>query len=272
MKLTIDKAAGGAGSRGGHVIGHSKSGRAVYASANHPSHAGFSAQDHHDASSLNMARSKNSGDKSAKNAKFHSAAAAKMSREGGERMSTPSESEHASRSPRGDTRTMTPSESGRLAATPKTQSHPWDKSLKTLSNINKAMEPMITYVKPDMPDSVAISDVNGEPIIPDMGSMDELAQLVSQTYEDADVVAMPDLVNTAAAAPITEDAPGQLEGMAIPEAQLYTFADDTEGTGLPGQVVSFAEDKVEKSAAVHPWLEAARIRMAENARKISVQA
>lgn len=44
----------GEGSRGGKVIGHTKSGKAIYADTNHASHAKFTSQDHLDASDQHM--------------------------------------------------------------------------------------------------------------------------------------------------------------------------------------------------------------------------
>ena len=43
---------GGAGSRGGHVIGKTKSGKPIYANFSHADHAGFSKRDHKDAAAL----------------------------------------------------------------------------------------------------------------------------------------------------------------------------------------------------------------------------
>lgn len=39
----------GEGSRGGKVIGHTKSGKPIYDRFDHPGHVGFTKQDHHDA-------------------------------------------------------------------------------------------------------------------------------------------------------------------------------------------------------------------------------
>lgn len=39
----------GEGSRGGHIIGHTRSGKPIYDSAKHPDHKGFSSEDHYDA-------------------------------------------------------------------------------------------------------------------------------------------------------------------------------------------------------------------------------
>jgi hypothetical protein len=46
---TIDLLKGGEGSRGGKVIGHTKSGKPIYDKFNHPSHANFTSKDHDDA-------------------------------------------------------------------------------------------------------------------------------------------------------------------------------------------------------------------------------
>jgi hypothetical protein len=43
----------GEGSRGGKVIGHTKSGKPIYDQHNHPAHAGFNAKDHRDAANKN---------------------------------------------------------------------------------------------------------------------------------------------------------------------------------------------------------------------------
>lgn len=43
---------GGEGSRGGHVIGHTSSGKPIYAKGNTKTHQTFSEQDHHDAAAL----------------------------------------------------------------------------------------------------------------------------------------------------------------------------------------------------------------------------
>jgi hypothetical protein len=42
----------GEGSRGGKVIGHTKSGKPIYANYNHPSHKEFSKEDHKDAANI----------------------------------------------------------------------------------------------------------------------------------------------------------------------------------------------------------------------------
>lgn len=49
---TFFEKAGGEGSRGGKVIGHTKSGKPIYDSANHPNHSNFTAADHFDAYSV----------------------------------------------------------------------------------------------------------------------------------------------------------------------------------------------------------------------------
>ena len=43
---------GGEGSKGGHIIGHTKSGKPIYDHANHPSHEHFTSEDHEDAASI----------------------------------------------------------------------------------------------------------------------------------------------------------------------------------------------------------------------------
>lgn len=48
INLDLVKAKG-EGSRGGHVIGHTKSGKAIYENANHPKHKDFSVEDHNEA-------------------------------------------------------------------------------------------------------------------------------------------------------------------------------------------------------------------------------
>jgi hypothetical protein len=48
---TLEK--GGEGSKGGKVIGHTKSGKAVYDNANHESHKDFTSQDHKEARTIN---------------------------------------------------------------------------------------------------------------------------------------------------------------------------------------------------------------------------
>lgn len=46
--LRVD-AASGPGSRGGHVIGKTSTGKPIYANFNHPSHAGFTPREHYEA-------------------------------------------------------------------------------------------------------------------------------------------------------------------------------------------------------------------------------
>ena len=48
--------AGGEGTRGGKVIGHTSSGRAIYESHSHPSHAKFTSKDHEEARDLHEAK------------------------------------------------------------------------------------------------------------------------------------------------------------------------------------------------------------------------
>lgn len=50
-KDNLSKAGSGAGSRGGKIVGHTKSGKPIYANADHSSHAKFSVEDHNDAMS-----------------------------------------------------------------------------------------------------------------------------------------------------------------------------------------------------------------------------
>lgn len=45
---------GGEGSRGGKVIGHTKSGKPIYANSKHESHKDFTEQDHEDAREVHM--------------------------------------------------------------------------------------------------------------------------------------------------------------------------------------------------------------------------
>jgi hypothetical protein len=47
---TNDIEKGGEGSKGGKVIGHTSTGKAIYDSYNHPSHKDFTSEDHHEAS------------------------------------------------------------------------------------------------------------------------------------------------------------------------------------------------------------------------------
>lgn len=46
------RADGGEGSKGGHVIGHTNTGKPIYASPFHPSHASFTQGEHHEAAAL----------------------------------------------------------------------------------------------------------------------------------------------------------------------------------------------------------------------------
>lgn len=52
LRLQREDAGTGAGSRGGHVIGKTSSGKPIYASHGHPEHAGFSSRDHDRAANL----------------------------------------------------------------------------------------------------------------------------------------------------------------------------------------------------------------------------
>lgn len=51
MRPDIEKAVKGEGSKGGHIIGHTKSGKPIYDSAFHSDHSNFTEQDHRDAAS-----------------------------------------------------------------------------------------------------------------------------------------------------------------------------------------------------------------------------
>lgn len=64
MENEIEK--GGEGSRGGKVIGHTKSGKAIYDSASHPEHSSFSKEDHNDAIEENKRRLSNASSKLSK--------------------------------------------------------------------------------------------------------------------------------------------------------------------------------------------------------------
>ena len=61
MDLTIKKASGGPGSRGGKVIGTTRSGKSIYAHADHPGHQSFTAKDHVDAARMHSNLSSASG-------------------------------------------------------------------------------------------------------------------------------------------------------------------------------------------------------------------
>lgn len=52
--LRVD-AGTGPGSRGGRIIGHTSTGKPVYANANHPAHAGFTPAEHREAYMHNLA-------------------------------------------------------------------------------------------------------------------------------------------------------------------------------------------------------------------------
>lgn len=49
LREILEKGTGGEGSHGGHVIGHTRSGKPIYESSHNPSHQNFKAQDHRDA-------------------------------------------------------------------------------------------------------------------------------------------------------------------------------------------------------------------------------
>jgi hypothetical protein len=72
-KYDIDLEKGGEGSKGGMVIGHTQSGKAVYQkhSANHESYSDFSSKDHKDASKLHHRVSENLSLKSPKDSDWH---------------------------------------------------------------------------------------------------------------------------------------------------------------------------------------------------------
>ena len=58
--LKVD-AGGGPGSRGGKIIGHTKSGKPIYMSHKHPSHGDFTKQEHSEAAKLHKSESKKLG-------------------------------------------------------------------------------------------------------------------------------------------------------------------------------------------------------------------
>ena len=64
---------GGEGSRGGHIIGHTRSGKAIYFNSEHKDHKHFTSQDHKDASAVHrsMADSHYSQRQSGKNREHH---------------------------------------------------------------------------------------------------------------------------------------------------------------------------------------------------------
>jgi hypothetical protein len=53
----------GEGSRGGHIVGHTKSGKPIYKDANHADHSSFTKQDHKNAATLRMKLSDEADDK-----------------------------------------------------------------------------------------------------------------------------------------------------------------------------------------------------------------
>ena len=61
--LKVDQ--GGPGSRGGRIIGHTRSGQPIYASHNHPSHHDFTSDEHGDAARHNRREAQKFSDKAA---------------------------------------------------------------------------------------------------------------------------------------------------------------------------------------------------------------
>lgn len=59
--VDIEDAGFGPGSKGGRVIGHTKSGKPIYLSHKHPSHQNFTAEDHRNASSLHEKKAEEHG-------------------------------------------------------------------------------------------------------------------------------------------------------------------------------------------------------------------
>lgn len=59
------------GEHGGHVIGHTTSGKPIYASPTHAEHSSFTAQDHQDASAAHGEAYKQDEDHSHTDARFH---------------------------------------------------------------------------------------------------------------------------------------------------------------------------------------------------------
>lgn len=54
LQITGLKVDAGEGSRGGNIIGHTKSGKPIYDLFKHPQHNAFTAQDHHEAAKINQ--------------------------------------------------------------------------------------------------------------------------------------------------------------------------------------------------------------------------
>ena len=54
--MDLNKAGKGEGSKGGKVIGHTKSGKPIYENANHPAHKNFTMNDHDDARKMHIAK------------------------------------------------------------------------------------------------------------------------------------------------------------------------------------------------------------------------
>lgn len=76
-KPTLEKA--GEGSRGGKVIGHTSSGKPIYDTANHPSHANFTKQDHWDARAAHFLRRDSNTTVPSAEEKIHSQKAQELS-------------------------------------------------------------------------------------------------------------------------------------------------------------------------------------------------
>lgn len=143
----MHKAGGGPGSRGGRVVGKTRSGKIIYESHNHTGHSSFSAADHHDAANLHASLAKEglSGTASGKaanhlsQASHHMASADKMQGTH-ERMASPSEKEFAGRSPSSsDKRMMTSAETGRVSTSRGNYSGPWDKKSMSINyDLHKA--------------------------------------------------------------------------------------------------------------------------------------
>ena len=68
--LKVDAGAG-PGSRGGKIIGHTKSGKPVYMNHNHPSHKEFTATEHIQAKNVHFAASKMGNKEAHKKAMDH---------------------------------------------------------------------------------------------------------------------------------------------------------------------------------------------------------
>lgn len=71
MSETIQKS--GEGSRGGNIIGHTKSGKPIYEHADHPSHSNFSKKDHIEAANIHASISNAAGRKASEHPSFKEA-------------------------------------------------------------------------------------------------------------------------------------------------------------------------------------------------------